>query len=354
MPALVAGVAVVAGTAFSALFTFVVPRPSQLRLYRVVFLIARGLFAPFLAGARRYEARDRILAAFAPITLLMLPVLWLLLLLAGFGAMFWAAEDLSVSEAFQLSGSSLLTLGFHTPTGSGSTALAISEATLGVGLLALLITYLPTIYAAFGRRETVVALLEVRAGDPPAAENLISRFQAIHGMEHLDDLWSAWEAWFADLDESHTSIAALPHLRSPQAQHSWVTAAGAILDAAALRSSTLDMRRESRAELCIRAGYIALRRIADLYGIEHDHDPEPTDPISVDRGEFDAVCERLDQYGVPLRSDRDQAWQDFAGWRVNYDVVLRALAGLTLAPPAPWSSDRAIPYRTLQVLRRPS
>lgn len=34
------------------------------------------------------------------------------------------------------------------------------------------------------------------------------------------------------------------------------------------------------------------------------------------------------------------AWRDFAGWRVNYDTVLVALAGLTMAPYAPWSSDR--------------
>lgn len=44
---------------------------------------------------------------------------------------------------------------------------------------------------------------------------------------------------------------------------------------------------------------------------------------------------------MALKSDRDQAWRDFAGWRVNYDRVLVELAGLTMAPHAPWSSDRA-------------
>jgi len=46
---------------------------------------------------------------------------------------------------------------------------------------------------------------------------------------------------------------------------------------------------------------------------------------------------------VPLKADRDQAWRDFAGWRVNYDLALVELARLTDAPPSPWSSDR--PYR---------
>jgi len=44
---------------------------------------------------------------------------------------------------------------------------------------------------------------------------------------------------------------------------------------------------------------------------------------------------------VPLVADRDQAWRDFAGWRVNYDAVLVGLCDLVMAPPAPWSSDRA-------------
>ena len=45
--------------------------------------------------------------------------------------------------------------------------------------------------------------------------------------------------------------------------------------------------------------------------------------------------------GVALRPDRDQAWRDFKGWRVNYDTVLITLAGLVMAPYAPWVSDRS-------------
>ncbi len=41
-------------------------------------------------------------------------------------------------------------------------------------------------------------------------------------------------------------------------------------------------------------------------------------------------------------ADREQAWRDFSGWRVNYDVPLLALASLVMAPYAPWSSDRSL------------
>jgi hypothetical protein len=41
-----------------------------------------------------------------------------------------------------------------------------------------------------------------------------------------------------------------------------------------------------------------------------------------------------------MKADRDQAWRDFNGWRVNYDASLVGLARVTMAPPAIWSSDR--------------
>ena len=90
---------------------------------------------------------------------------------------------------------------------------------------------------------------------------------------------------------------------------------------------------------------MALRRIASAYGIRFDPDPTPTDPISISRDEFDQLLAQLAEIGVPLKSDRDQAWRDFAGWRVNYDTVLLTLCGLLMAPQSPWSSDRRIDYR---------
>ena len=85
---------------------------------------------------------------------------------------------------------------------------------------------------------------------------------------------------------------------------------------------------------------MALRRIADSFGIDYPAAPSASDPISVTRDEFDDVCGELDAAGVPLVADRDRAWADFAGWRVNYDAVLVSLAALVDAPPALWSSDR--------------
>jgi hypothetical protein len=168
---------------------------------------------------------------------------------------------------------------------------------------------------------------------------MIERAQNLDRLDRLVDVWQAWENWFVDIEETHTSFPALSFFRSPQPDHSWVTAAGAVLDAASLSASTVDQPRPLEAELCIRAGYLALRRISDYFGIPYDPDPKPDDPISITRAEFDEAYLRLGAAEVPLK-EQGQAWKDFAGWRVNYDPVLLALATLTIAPIAPWSSDR--------------
>ena len=200
------------------------------------------------------------------------------------------------------------------------------EATLGLGLVALLISFLPTIYQQFSRREVLVSQLDVRAGTPPTPVALFRRAKRIGWIEELDDFWLEWERWFTEVEESHTSYLSLPFFRSPHPGRSWITAAGAVLDSASSAPRRSTCRRSWQAQLCLRAGYLALRHIAEPYGIRFDPDPAPTDPISITRDEFDQVLAELADIGVPLRSDRDQAWRDFAGWRVNYDTVLLPLS----------------------------
>ena len=110
-----------------------------------------------------------------------------------------------------------------------------------------------------------------------------------------------------------------------------------MLDAAALTRSLLDVPRDVQADLTLRAGYIALRRISDFFGITYNSTPARTDPTSVTRAKFDAIAAELEAAGLPLRPDRDEAFLDFNGWRVNYDRPLLALSRLILAPEALWN-----------------
>jgi hypothetical protein len=171
---------------------------------------------------------------------------------------------------------------------------------------------------------------------------MVLRYWRLERMQELNAVWEEWERWFVDVEETHTSFSALVFFRAPQADHSWVTAAGAVLDGAALTISSIDVPHDVRADICIRAGYLSLRRIAEGYGIRYERQPSPGDPISITRQEWDDAIDDLAASGVPIKPDRDQAWLDFAGWRVNYDTVLLELADLTDAPYAMWSSDRGV------------
>ena len=331
-------------TVLSAIATVVVPRGVPVRLSRTVFLLVRRVF--HLRRTTDYEVRDRVFAFYAPVALMALPGVWLALVVTGFTLV---QKGLGVDDwriAFELSGSSVTTLGFIAADTLPQHIAAFVEAGLGLLLVALLVTYLPSMYAGFQRREALVGRVAIQAGTPPDPVQLLVRFHRIRGMDRLEnEVWEPWITGFIDLEETHTSLAALAFFRSTHSERSWLTASGCVLDAAALYASTIDGPRVPGAELCVRAGYLALRHIGRFYRIEMDPDPAPTDPISVTREEYDAAYDELAARGVPVKRDRDQAWRDFAGWRVNYDVPLLALAGLVMAPDAPWSSDRALPYR---------
>lgn len=350
--AFLAGATLVAYTLFSAIETFVLPRSARNFLTRLIFRGSLRLFASVVGRLASFSDRERIMSFYAPITVIAMLPTWLALILFGYALMFWAGGTREMEEALRLSGSSLLTLGVVQPDSLWEAAIAFAEGTIGLILVALLISYLPTMYAAFSRREAAVTLLEVRAGKPPSAVAMLIHHRDTQGLDHLGEVWDTWESWFVDVGESHTSLAALVFFRSPQPDHSWVTAAGAVLDAASLALAAVEVPNDPRAGLCIRAGYIALRRICDLFDIEYDPDPQPTDPIAVTREEFDTAYADLIDRGIPVKRDREQAWRDFAGWRVRYDQTLRSLAGLTMAPPAPWSGDRPIPHVLPPVVRR--
>lgn len=139
--------------------------------------------------------------------------------------------------------------------------------------------------------------LAVRAGEPPSAVNMLLRFnrlQRLNKQELMDEVWIDWEIWFSELEESHTSLAALVFFRSPQPGQS-LRHSGGHCPRAALTASTLDLPTNPRVNLCIRAGFVTpLRRIADFFAVEYNSDAHfPEDLISISRMEFDEVYDAL-------------------------------------------------------------
>jgi len=213
--AVLAGIFAVLWTLRSAIRIFVLPRGVSDPTARFVFLSVRAVFDIRSDRADSYGARDDIMALYGPVALTALLIAWLVLVLCGYMLVYWGLGVGSLADALKLSGSSLFTLGFATVTPVGENIIVFSQAGVGLLLAALLVAYLPVIYGAWSRRERQVATLETRAGSPPSAWTLIIRYNRIQGLPATDELWPAWEDWFTDLEESHTSLspAIFFHLR---------------------------------------------------------------------------------------------------------------------------------------------
>lgn len=327
----------------SAMRTVMLPRAVPAFIGRVAFLAARSVLraAALRSSSRR---REELLSLQGPMGLFAQLATWVILVAVGFAAVLWAADGrpaslAGVGDALRESGSSLTTLGLVHPYRLAGEALAFVEASVGLVFLALVITYLPTIYGSFSRREALVIKLSVRAGSPPTAAGLLSQSWRLGRFDQLEEVWDSWEDWFIEVGETHTSFPQLSFYRSARASTSWVTAAGAVLDAAALIDAGVGSAPNSRAQLCLGAGIDAMSRMAGYFGAPG----HGAGWLRLPRETVAATLTELVDTGVPLRCDEEQAWRNFARWRARYERQLLTMAALADAVPTPWLEQAHFP-----------
>jgi hypothetical protein len=352
------GAFIVLATAWSVLGTLIVPRRVRSRIPRTVFIVNNHVFQFLARKAGSYERRDRILAIQAPIQLVAQVVAWLALYELGFALLMWSFNgNDGLGAALEQAGSALCTLGYLVPHTSGAAALSSLAALAGLGTVALQIGYLPTLYAAFNRREALITMLDSRAGVPSWGPELLARTHyglgsGVSAVGELPELFEEWERWSADVSESHTTYVPLVWFRSPRKFSSWVTAQLAVLDAAALYLALLPKARGLiQARLCLRGGFTCLGNIARALQIPVPEDADPSSGISLSYDDFVEAVERLRQVDFPIERKLDDAWADFVGWRVNYEAAAYALGWTIDAPPALWSGPRAYGVETIAPLR---
>ena len=257
-------------------------------------------------------------------------------------------------------GSALCTLGFLVPHTSAVAALDPLAALAGLGTVALQIGYLPTLYAAFNRREALITMLDSRAGVPSWGPELMARTHyglgsGVSAVGELPELFEAWETVVrARLSESHTTYVPLIWFRSPRPLSSWVTA------------GTCHSRRRRpvpgapservrgliQARLCLRGGFTCLGNIA-LRHRDFAHParcrPKRRDLALARRFRRSRRC--LREVDFPIERPLEDAWVDFSGWRVNYEAAAYVLAWATEAPPALWSGPRRHDIEPIAPLR---
>ena len=359
--AAVVGALLVISAAWSVIGTVVVPRRVRSRLARAVAVAVHGAFHFVADGFDSYEPRDRILAAQAPVQLILQIVVWLAVYELGFALLLWPTlRTGGLPDAFALAGSSLCTLGYLAAPNGGSRVLVDIAALVGLGTVALQIGYLPTLYAAFNRREGLVTMLDSRAGVPSWGPELLARTHyglgsGVSAMGKLPELFEDWERWSADVSESHATYLPLTNFRSPRPLSSWLTAQLAVLDAAALYLSLIpEAAGAVSARLCLRGGFSCLATIARARGFPIPEDADPKDGITLTYEEFVEAIDRLASVDFPLERSNEDAWADFVGWRVNYEAAAYAIAQVIDAPPALWSGPRRHPLPPMPPLRPPT
>jgi hypothetical protein len=341
--------------------TLIVSRPVSSRLTRWVDRTVDWFYrlARLITRPADYKRRDRILATQAAAILLAQLATWLVVDFVGFAFLLWPFAVRGIASAFTDAGSSMFTLGFAVPSGTAPAVIVFLAAATGLVIVTLQIAYLPTLYAAFNRRETEVALLNARGGIPSWGPELLARTHYALGsgtstLNTMPELYAQWERWAADVGESHTTYLQLVRFRSPQPLSSWVTSLLSVLDSAALFLSLSPAAApEVPARLCLRSGWLCFDRIARAMGFDIPDEADPQAGISLTYEEFLDAVARMREVDFPIERDPSDAWPDFVGWRVNYERSAYAVAAAVYAVPAMWSGPRRHPVPPIPPIRPP-
>ncbi len=320
--------------------TVVVPRPTPgwFRIGRYLVRSSwRGLRA--IRDGRPGRSSDRLLGLFAPAATIALLAVWLVALIVGYGLILYALRDElrpvppDLGSTLYFAATSVLTLGFGDIVAVGALARVIitTAAISGLGVVALVVTFLFSLYGSYQRREIQVVALQAAAGAPPSAVALLETYAQLHLVERLPELFLEWEHWAVEVLDSHVAYPLLGFFRSSHDNLSWISALGTVLDAASLVLTTIDGVPRGEAKLFKRVG---THLVEDIYNLGF----RAGEPTTLDRSDFDAACDRLDDAGYTLEAP-DDAWPAFKAARATYALRLEAMARYWATPATSWLGD---------------
>ena len=323
--------------------TIVVPRPTP-GWFRIGRYLIRGTWRAVRAirDGETGRASDRLLGLFAPAATIALLAAWLITLIVGYGLVLYAIRDElhpvppDLGSTIYFAATSVLTLGFGDIVAEGAPArVVITVAAIsGLGTVALVVTFLFSLYASYQRREARVVVLQASAGAPPSAVALLESYARLDLVGRLPDLFHDWEEWAAEVLDSHVAYPLLGYFRSSHDNLSWISALGTVLDAASLVLTTVTSVPSGDAKLFKRMG---THLVEDIYNLGF----RAGRPTGLDRSAFDAACDRLEEAGYAVEP-REVAWPAFEAARATYSARLEAMASYWAAPAAQWLGDPVV------------
>jgi hypothetical protein len=348
----VVGAVIVLVTLIDVFQSVVTPRPVAGRL-RISRYATRVLWAASrrLAGrASHPRRREALLGSFGPAIVLVYLAIWLLLLMLGYGLIVNSLADqirphpAGMVTSIYVAGTSLFTIGFGDYVGTTALArlLTLVSAATGLGVLALVVTFLFSLYGAFQRREVAVVTLEASAGAPPSGVTLLETYAAAGIVDELPALFQRWQEAAAEILDSHLAYPVLAYFRSSHDNDSWISSLGAVMDASTLVLTTLDGTAPPLTHAV--KGWAKLSRAVLGHCIEdmviYFHLPDEHH-AGVELSDYREARERLELAGYRLRPEAD-GWEAFREMRAAYAGRVNALAIYYASPPAQWIGEAHI------------
>jgi Ion channel len=343
-----AGIACIFVALLDAFQTVISPRRAtgRFRITRLFFIVTWWPWSRLATRISNPRKRETALSFYGPASLLLLIVVWAGGLLVGFAMLFHSqraplADTMFSGNDFRsdlyISGTTIFTLGIGdlTPHSSWARLIIVLESGIGLGFLAMVISYFPVLYGAFSKREVSISLLDARAGSPPTAAELMRRHAFKGGGEALNTLLVEWERWSAELLESHISYPLLCYYRSQHSNQSWLSALTAVLDLCALMIAGVQDHAGRQAQLTFAIARHALVDISQIFSQPPVQDAE--DRLSPER--FDLLYQQLCQSGIRVCRDGD-SMERLKKMRLLYEGYAVALSRFLRMPLPPWIVDQ--------------
>jgi hypothetical protein len=341
------GAALVLLVLWDAFETVVLPRrvTRKFRLTRLFYRYTWMIWSAIIRKVARGARQETYLSYYGPMSLILLLTIWAAGVIFGFALMTWAAGfPLRAPEGvpdfttyLYLSGTTFFTLGLGdvTPITIVDRALTAVESGLGLGLLALVIGYLPAMNQSFSRREVNISLLDSRAGSPPTAAEMLIRQCRGNETEALLQYLGDWERWAAELLESHLSYPVLAYFRSQHDNQSWLGALTVILDTCALVVTGMEGACVRQAQLTFA---IARHTIVDL-SLVLNRSPLAVKKDRLGPAELAQLRAIISGSGIQLRrgDETDRQLTDLRSLYEPYIYSLSVYLGLAIPPWFPSS-----------------
>lgn len=310
-------------------------------------LIGRKLFALVRAAAVRMPeesmVRERMLAAFGPLLVIVLLASWVLLQVTGFACVWWAMDDIDAlsgyGDAFYYSGVVYFTVGFGeiVPIHLIPRLGALFEAFSGLVTMALVIGYLPSLYGAYSDRERQLITLDAGGIDRITPTGLLLAWAPDADPKKIDAQFERWEKWAAAVLETHSSVPLLVLFRSHDVKQNWVTALGLLSDAA-LQAQLIMGATDGYAFWFLRRAEAIFREVTQGHDLSAYHAR-----LSANRNPdlFVQAYEQLGAHGFELRPFAD-AITYVRPVRMSYGAALEYLIDYLVCPRGFWAHESTL------------